>query len=349
MKKILFSCLCCAALCGCGGKSYTLTGTVADAGDSIYLLTADRSQKLISSTAPDENGTFQFKGKSDKPAMALLATSDYSPLTIVFLEKGKLTLRQLADGDYAVDGSPSNEAVQAFRQAMNTLEDEYFALNAETDSKEKIEALQNRADSLTKAAIENNRDNLFGAYVLVNSYYNMTIDEAFACIEKLSAEIRSTELVAELEQVLRAKANTEVGKPYIDLKLNDAEGRAIALSSIVGTGKWVLLDFWATWCYPCTQEIPHLKEAYAEFHDKGLEIYGVSLDSDAEAWKRYIAENGMDWVNVLGAESPEARAEVDKYAVQSIPSNFLISPDGVIVATGLRGDAVREKLAELLN
>ncbi len=349
MKKTLFIWLCGAALCGCCGKSYTLTGTVANAGDSIYLLTADRSQELISSTAPDDKGGFRFEGKCETPSMALLASSDYSPLTLVFLEKGKLTLREREEGGYAVDGSPANEALQSFQQAMNIIQDEYFALNEETATPERIETLQNRADSLTKAAIENNSDNLFGAYVLANSYYDMTSDEAFAHIGKLSPEIRRTEIIADLEQVLRAKANTEVGKPYIDLTLHDAEGRSVALSSIVGPGKWVLIDFWATWCYPCTQEIPHLKEAYAEFRDKGFEIYGVSLDSDAEAWKKYIAENGMDWVNVLGAENPEARAEVDKYAVQSIPSNFLISPDGEIVATALRGDAVREKLAELLH
>ncbi len=111
----------------------------------------------------------------------------------------------------------------------------------------------------------------------------------------------------------------------------------------------MLIDFWATWCGPCKREIPHLAEAYEEFRDKGFEIYGVSLDSDAEAWKGYVADHGMNWVNVLGTGSDEARAQIDLYAVQSIPSNFLISPDGIIVAKNLRGAAVREKLAEMLE
>lgn len=349
MKKILFSLLAGAVLCGCGGKSYTLTGTLADAGDSIYLLTADRSQELISSAAPDKNGKFSFQGKCETPAMALLAASDYRPLTPVFLEKGKLTLREREEGGYAVDGSPSNEALQAFQKAMGDVEMAYFSLTEETATPERIEELQNRADSLTKAAIDANTDNLFGAYVLANSYYDMTCDEAFAYVEKLAPEVRRSEIVVKLEEVLRAKANTEVGKPYIDLTLNNLDGQPVALSSLIGPGKWVLVDFWATWCYPCTQEIPHLKDAYAKFHDKNFEIYGVSLDGDAEAWKKYVAEHEMNWVNVLGTENEEARAEVDKYAVQSIPSNFLISPDGVIVATNLRGEAVCETLSELLQ
>ena len=349
MKKILFSLLCAAALCSCGSKGYHFTGTLAEAGDSVYLLTADRSQEVITAAAVDQSGNFSFKGACETPSMAVLTTSDYRPVALVFLERGNLALVQNAEGRYEVTGSPANEALTDFQQKMAALQTEYFSLDETSASPETVEALQNRSDSLTKAAMKANLSNLFGAYVLVNSHYDMEGDEVRGYIEQLSPEVRRAEIVAELEQTLAAQANVEVGQPYTELTFDDAAGKPVALSTLIGPGKWVLIDFWATWCGPCKREIPHLAEAYEEFRDKGFEIYGVSLDSDAEAWKGYVADHGMNWVNVLGTGSDEARAQIDLYAVQSIPSNFLISPDGIIVAKNLRGAAVREKLAEMLE
>ena len=127
-----------------------------------------------------------------------------------------------------------------------------------------------------------------------------------------------------------------------------AAGETIALSSLTGPGRWVLLDFWATWCTPCMNEVPHLKKAYETFHAKGFEIYGVSLDTDLTRWENIIGEQGMNWINVAqkkgGGFDPTAL-----YAVSSIPANFLISPKGKIVAKNLRGEHLEEKLAEVLK
>lgn len=351
MKKILFTLFSAAALCSCGSKSYTLTGQLDEQGDSVYLLTADRSQEVVSAAALDEQGNFRFKGSCKTPAMAILATADYRPLTLVFLEKGKLKLAQNSEsGRYEVTGSPANEALNDYQAQMSALQEAFFALDESSEELETaIEALQNRGDSLTQAAMKANLSNLFGAYVLANSYYDMERDEVRDYLKQLASDVRQSDIVVDLQQVLDAQANVEPGKPYIDLIFRNTEGETVALSSLVDGGKWVLVDFWATWCGPCKREIPYLVDAYGEFAGKGFEIYGVSLDSDAEAWTNYVADNGMNWVNVLGTESEEARAQVDSYAVQSIPSNFLISPDGVIVATNLRGEAVREKLAEVLE
>ena len=113
--------------------------------------------------------------------------------------------------------------------------------------------------------------------------------------------------------------------------------------------KYTLVDFWASWCGPCMEEVPHLKQAYDKFHGRGFEIYGVSLDNDNDKWLGDIREHGMGWVQVSDLNGFDNLAAKD-YAVQSIPSNFLIRcSDGQIVAAQLRGKALGEKLEELLG
>ena len=156
-----------------------------------------------------------------------------------------------------------------------------------------------------------------------------------------------TILCAILAVNIASAQQPEVGDNYIDATLTDINGKSVSISELVNDGKWVLVDFWATWCSPCRQEIPHLVEAYKEFKPKGLEIYGISLCGPGREamWKTYVANKDMTWINVWGYTGDESTVAA-AYGVQYIPSNFLISPEGKIVATNLRGDDVKKVLAE---
>jgi peroxiredoxin len=140
----------------------------------------------------------------------------------------------------------------------------------------------------------------------------------------------------------------QVGDTYINIELPTANGDDVAVSELLAEGKWVLVDFWATWCGPCRGEIPHLVEAYAKFAPKGLEIYGVSLDRPGSEgrWEQFIKDNGMAWVNVWGSDD---RSATTAYEVNSIPSNFLISPSGQIVAINLRGENIENVLSNFIK
>lgn len=142
------------------------------------------------------------------------------------------------------------------------------------------------------------------------------------------------------------KVGLNIGDVAPDLKFKNPDGKEVSLSSL--RGKAVLIDFWASWCRPCRIENPNVVQAYKKFNGKGFEIYGVSLDKSQDAWVSAIQQDGLDWINVsdLGGWNSAGAAT---YGVNSIPGNFLLDKNGVIVAKNLRGANLHAELQKLLG
>ena len=182
--------------------------------------------------------------------------------------------------------------------------------------------------------------------------------EVIENLASMSEILQNVPMAKRLKELAERKFKTEPQREgsdyvphYIDIVQPNVAGKEVSLKSVVENkqNRYVLLDFWASWCGPCMGEMPVLREAYKRYHGKGFEIYGVSLDSREESWKEAIKKQNMQWVNVSVLQEFHCPA-VESYAVEAIPTNFLIDcSTGVIVAKNLRGKAVLKKLEELFK
>ena len=342
MKKLIVMAAAAMMAVGCSNNGYVIEGQVAGIEDqTIYLMNNQREN--VDSTQIVA-GAFKFEGVAEKPTQLYLATDH--PFAIVYVEKGAIAVAGSIEDPQtiAVTGTTANDARAEYTKWQTTFMESYRAATPEEQT-----AMEEEYYATIREYVDQNAGNLFGVKLYLSEMsYGATAAEMLEQVEKFSPEMQLTEDVVTLKELATAKANVEVGKPFVEVVQPNMEGEAVALSSVVGEGKYVLLDFWASWCGPCMREVPYLLETYKEYKDKGFEIFGVSFDRDAEAWKKAVESKEMNWIHVSEVNYFDNQAATD-YAVRSIPSNFLIGPDGTIVAVNLRGEEVKAKIAELLG
>ena len=152
---------------------------------------------------------------------------------------------------------------------------------------------------------------------------------------------------SETNEEIDLAAATSINSKFVDLGLSGPQGQTVWVGDYVGQNKLVLIDFWASWCGPCIRELPNVVKAYERFHDKGLEIVGVSLDKDKASWLAAIEQTGQKWPQMSDLKGWDC-AGAQIYGIQSIPANVLIDSHGKIVARDLRGDALLEEIESRL-
>ncbi|RXF72210.1 TlpA disulfide reductase family protein [Arcticibacter tournemirensis] len=191
-------------------------------------------------------------------------------------------------------------------------------------------------------------DSYFSVAALTEAFnaYRVPLADIEAVFNKLSEQQRKTYAGINLAKLIEANSATAIGAKAPVFAQNDTTGKPIALTDL--RGKYVLVEFWASWCHPCRLESPNLLKQYQIYKEKGFEILAVSLDSDRGRWLEAITKDGLTWPQVSDLKG--SGNEVAKlYGVTAVPANFLISPEGKIIAKDLRGEDLNKKLAETLN
>ena len=212
----------------------------------------------------------------------------------------------------------------------------------------KVQALRaSRGEKLLQFA-KNNPDSYFALQALSESVsgYGVKPDVALPLFNKLSESLRLSYTGQGLYKILNAHTVTALGAAAPNFTQNDVNGKPVSLSDF--KGKYVLVEFWASWCSPCRAESPNLLKQYAAFKDKGFEILGVSVDGDKGKWMEAIKKDGLTWPQISDLKGWDNEAR-KVYGISGVPANFLVSPDGKIIGTHLTGEALNKKLAEVMK
>lgn len=374
------------SLAGCANNKFTLSGELENAVPDTYIF-LDRlggtNLQPYDSVKIAADGSFEFTGEIEQPEFFLLKLSQSNFLTTLIEPGDKISLKANADSLGAtaeVEGSPATNKMIEYdlrlQEAIAELQKlgEIYRDNEGSDNLEEImNELDQKAQDILKDMNEYTKnfidDNIGSMVSLIALYkqvsprvYVLNIENDLDYYRRVDSSLfeqypnsdpvktlhsQMETLLSSMEEEAAGNTNTKIGAVAPEISLPDPDGETISLSST--RGQYVLLDFWAAWCSPCRRENPNLVKAYNNYKDKGFEIFQVSLDQTRDAWLKGIEEDKIgDWIHVSDLKYWNSEV-VPLYGIQAIPANYLLDPEGRIIDSNLRGEALQTKLAEIFD
>ena len=216
--------------------------------------------------------------------------------------------------------------------------------------KEKTPENEEKGLTLMRRAVMDNLDSMLPAVFVPMIADALTVSDLQAILQPTAPYYGLPEMGGAKERLAFLTGNSarSIGQMFTDMTMADTEGREHRLSEWCGKGRYVLIDFWASWCGPCRMEMPNVVECYRKYHDKNFDIIGISFDQQKEPWLQAIKSLGMTWVNLSDLKGWRSLG-AQTYNIRSIPANILLDPSGKIIDVDLRGAMLGERLKELFE
>lgn len=357
-------------------KGFTITGKVPGLKEpaKVYLATVQSGAFKDIDSATVNNGNFKFTGSLSEPCQAIVRVKrintpevKYHPDQLgLFIENAAIQISAKDSVKNAViSGSVSEKESRQLDAITRPLTDKIIYLNNRYGKKNQQGVYLSSADERKKAGdtiqglvasiknaklkfVEGHLNSFMGLYtynlyILDNKFVPSEVSPLF---DRFSDKLKLSDLGKKTVEKLEIGKRRQTGAKATDFTQNDLNDKPFTLSSL--RGKYVLVDFWASWCVPCRAENPNVVKAYAQMKDKNFEIVGVSLDQGKAAWAEAVKKDGLPWIHVSDLKGWKNEVAV-MYGINSVPQNLLIDPNGQIIAKNLRGDALTQKLAELIK
>jgi peroxiredoxin len=364
MKNIAYILVIGLLMISCSSEpQYVVKGKIGGS-DSItfYLQKREAGQTITIDSAISKKGSFKMSGVIDYPQLIQLVAGDTRKRTAFYLENSKISISGTLDSLFKADikGSKTHDEYQTLINANKPLTDRYSAIYAEYQSAgqagdfARVEEIEKQADSLQtimknlqKDFVKNNPASYVSPSILISLSYEMEAEEIDSAINLLDKSVAEVPQIVSLKERVLMMKTVAVGQKAPDFTMNDIDGNPLTLSSKFGA-KLLLVDFWAAWCGPCRNENPNIVKVYSDFHKKGFDVFGVSLDQKKEDWLKAIADDKLTWTHVSDLQY-WSNSAAKLYAVNSIPASFLLDETGTIIAKNLRGEELYNTVNDLLN
>ena len=324
-------------------KDFEISGIVSGYEDGTSVSFLNQQTGVPEKQATMEKGKFTIKGNLKEPSFIVLIFGDQPPAIPLFIDNSKIKI----EGDknnlenLAITGSKTQDEFAEYSKEIKPYE-KIFAEGAEKDAAS-VAAVEKASENFVKKYPASFVDPIAIIRILQSSQNVALADKLY---EMMSNDVKKSDLSKYVNQQLALAKINPIGSQIADFSQADTSGRMVKVSSF--RGKYVLIDFWASWCRPCRQENPNVVAAFNKYHQKNFTVLGVSLDQAKPAWLNAIHMDGLTWTHVSDLKG-WGNEVASLFKVVSIPQNLLIDPKGKIIAKNLRGEALDKKLEELFN
>lgn len=365
MKKVIYLFVAAIMIAACSSEPhYTIKAKIEGSDTITFYLQKREAGKYVSiDSAVSKNGSFTLKsGKIEYPQMVQLAAGETRKRVSFYLENSEITITGTLDSLFKakVTGSTTQDEYQKFIDSNKPLSDKYAGIYNQyqeanragdaaksSEIEKQLDGLQKEMGDLQKNFVKENPKSYVTPSILSSLAYEMEANDIEAAINAMDTAVAAIPAMKSLMERAQVMKAVGIGQKAPDFTLNDVDGKPVALSSKIGA-KLLLVDFWASWCVPCRQENPNVVKVYKEFNKKGFDVFGVSLDQSKDEWVKAIADDNLTWTHVFDLQDGNKLA-AKLYAVNAIPSNFLLDETGTIIARNLRAEDLYNKVNEILG